>query len=152
MQQCEMPELNASKANPADDELRGLLSKARTIAIVGAKDKPGQPVDDVGRYLISEGYNVIPVHPVRRNVWGLKTYASLADIPEPVDIVDVFRANSYCPEHAKEAAALPHTPSVFWMQLGIGSEEAQKIASGAGMSTVANRCIMVDHRRLIKNG
>lgn len=69
----------------SDERLRAALTEARTIAVIGAKDKPGQAVDEVGRYLIAAGYTVIPVHPVRKNVWGLETYASLGDIKERVD-------------------------------------------------------------------
>jgi len=80
--------------------VRDILSRAVTIAVIGAKDKPG-PADDVGRYLIDRGFRVIPVHPARRDVWGLKTYARLADIEEAVDVVDVFRAAAHCPDHAR---------------------------------------------------
>ncbi len=132
----------------SDDRLRTILTQARTIVIIGAKDKTGQPVDEVGRYLIAAGYTVIPVHPVRKNVWGLTTYTNLADVTTPVDIVDVFRAPEFCPEHAREAAALIHRPALFWMQLGITSTEATRIASKAGMNIIADKCIMVEHRRL----
>ena len=133
----------------SDERLRAALAEAKTIAIVGAKDKPGQAVDDVGRYLIAAGYRVIPVHPVRKNVWGLKTYASLAEVQEQVDIVDVFRAPEFCPGHALEAANMPLTPKLFWMQLGIRSAEASQIVGKAGMAVVDDKCIMVEHRRLL---
>lgn len=128
--------------------LQNILEQARTIAIVGAKDKPGEAVDDVGRYLIKAGYTVIPVHPVRENVWGLPTYKTLADIPCPVDIVDVFRAAEYCEAHAHEAAALPHKPKVFWMQLGIHSDAAKKVAEAAGMTVVSDHCTKIEHRKI----
>lgn len=132
-----------------DDTLRSLLQKARTIAIVGAKDKKGQAVDMVGRYLMDVGYNVIPVHPVRQNVWGLQTYKSLAEVPEPIDIVNLFRASQYCVEHARETLALPTKPILFWMQEGIGSAEAGNILMPANIAVVEDACIMVDHRRLL---
>lgn len=132
-----------------DDTLRLLLQKARTIAIVGAKDKAGQPVDRVGRYLIEVGYKVIPVHPVRRQVWGLEAYASLADIPEPIDIVNLFRAPQYCEGHARETLALSSKPMLFWMQEGIGSAEAGALLMPAKIAVVEDACIMIDHRRLL---
>lgn len=132
----------------SDDRLRSLLEQARTIAIVGAKDKPGQPVDSVGRYLVQAGYKVVPVHPVRKDVWGLPTYQVLSDIPFAVDIVDVFRAPEYCAGHAREALQLSPLPHVFWMQLGITSPEAVQIAGDAGMVVVEDSCLSVTHQRL----
>ena len=128
--------------------LRRLLGDIRTIAIIGAKDAQGQAVDRVGRYLIKVGYDVIPVHPVRKNVWGLTTYASLADIPRPVDLVDVFRAPQYCPDHAREALAMSPRPKVFWMQLGIRSQEAAALLAEQGVIVVEDACLMVDHARV----
>lgn len=132
----------------SDDKLRSLLEQARTIAIVGAKDKPGQPVDSVGRYLMQAGYKIVPVHPVRKDVWGLPTYRVLNDIPFTVDIVDVFRAPEYCAGHAREATHLSPLPQIFWMQLGISSPEALRIASDAGMMVVEDSCLSVMHQRL----
>lgn len=131
-----------------NENLRQLLAETRVIAVVGAKDAPGQAVDRVGRYLIKAGYDVIPVHPVRKNVWGLTTYASLADIPRPVDMVDVFRAPQYCPDHAREALAMSPRPKVFWMQLSIRSEEAAALLAEQGVIVVEDACLMVDHARL----
>ena len=130
------------------ENLRRLLTETRVIAVVGAKDAPGQAVDRVGRYLIKAGYDVIPVHPVRKNVWGLTTYASLADIPRPVDLVDVFRAPQYCPDHAREALAMSPRPKVFWMQLGIRSEEAVALLAEQGVIVVEDACLMVEHARV----
>ncbi|GAB7080798.1 CoA-binding protein [Megalodesulfovibrio paquesii] len=130
-------------------ELAALMRNARTIAVLGAKDKAGAPVDRVGRYLIAAGYTVIPVHPKRSNVWGLPTYPSLAEIPQPVDIVDLFRAPQYCPEHAQEVLALPSKPACFWMQSGIFSPEARQLLDGSGVAVVEDRCLMVDHQQLL---
>lgn len=135
----------------SDMTIRTLLAEARTIAVVGAKDMEGQPVDRVGKYLIKAGYRVIPVHPVRKNVWGLPAYPTLVDVPCPIDIVNVFRAPQFCPGHAREAAALPVTPRLFWMQLGIVSHEAADIAEQANMAVVEDLCIMVEHQRLLRN-
>ncbi len=140
----------------SDKELAALLGKVKTIAVVGAKDKPGQPVDRVGRYLIGAGFRVIPVHPKRTEVWGLKAYPSLNDIPEPVDLVDLFRAADACPAHAEEVLRLSPRPLCFWMQSGIFSPEARRILSGQPGLTpilvVEDRCLMVDHRNLVSTG
>ena len=133
---------------PEQDTIRDLLENAHTIAVVGAKDAPSQPVDGVGRYLIEAGYTVIPVHPVRKNVWGLTTYPSLNDVPHPVDIVNIFRAPQYCPGHAHEVLALAHKPAAFWMQLGINSTEAASLMHQAGILVVQNKCLKVEHFHL----
>ena len=129
-------------------ELKDILEKAKTIAIVGAKDTPGQAVTNVGRYLIDAGYTVIPVHPTRKEVWGLKAYPSLADIPEDIDIVDVFRSSEFCEAHAAEACGLTYTPMLFWLQLGIVNTIAMELAEENGMAAVENACLMVEHCKL----
>ncbi|MFV0421022.1 CoA-binding protein [Oleidesulfovibrio sp.] len=133
-----------------DDTMRDILAKAKTIAIIGAKDKPGQAVDTVGRYMIKAGYTVIPVHPVRQNVWGLTTYASITDIPVAVDIVNLFRASQYCPEHAREVLAMAHRPAAFWMQLGISSPEAGALMAQNNIAVIEDKCIMVEHQRVMR--
>ena len=85
---------------------------------------------------------------MRKGVWGLETYASLADIPHPVDVVNLFRASDSCPEHARETLALPAPPRIFWMQLGIFSFEARTILSKTPTMVVEDLCLMVEHRRL----
>ncbi|WP_291318502.1 CoA-binding protein [Desulfonatronospira sp.] len=132
-----------------DQDIKNLLQQAATIAVVGAKDKPGQPVDTVGRYLIQAGYRVIPVHPKRKSVWGLDTYADLTRIPEPVDIVDLFRASNYCPDHALEVLEMKHVPRAFWMQLGITSAQAAEILQEKPIQVVQDKCILVEHKRLL---
>ena len=131
-----------------DEELKAALAACTSIAIVGAKDKPGSAVDRVGRYMIEAGYTVHPVHPVRTGVWGLTTYKTLGEIPTPVDMVNLFRAAEHCPGHARETLALPALPKVFWMQLGIFSFEARTILSPTPITVVENLCLMVEHRRL----
>ncbi len=135
--------------NPTDSMLRALFPKIRSIAVVGAKDAPGQPVDFVSRYMMQAGYTVIPVHPKRKNVWGLPTYASLAEIPEPVDMVNLFRAPEYCPGHARETLALRERPFIFWMQQGISSPEAASMLENEGIIVVQDACLMVEHRRIM---
>ncbi len=140
---------SADFAMPDDIWLRALLRNAKDIAILGAKDKPGQPVDGVGRYLLRQGYKIWPVHPARATVWGLAAYQDLASLPKPVDIIDVFRAPQHCPEHARQVLALPWRPKVFWMQSGIVSPEARELLEAAGVAVVENACLMVEHARLL---
>ncbi len=137
---------------PEPNEMRALLQNVHKIAIVGAKDSPGQPVDNVGRYLIKAGFEIFPVHPVRQNIWGLPTYKSIGDLPEPVDLVDLFRAAEYCPGHAREVLALKQRPRVFWMQLGITSPEAAKMLEAEGITVIQDACLMVEHRRAFPAG
>jgi Predicted CoA-binding protein len=133
----------------SDTELAALLRQVKTIAIVGAKDKPGQPVDGVGRYLIMAGFAIYPVHPKRTTVWGLPAYPTLADVPVPIDLVDLFRAAEACPDHAREVLALSPRPRAFWMQSGIVSAEARELLKGSGVFVVEDRCLMVDHAQLL---
>ena len=135
---------------PNNDIIRELLRKVRKIAIVGAKDAPGQPVTHVGQYLINAGFEVLPVHPVRQEVWGIPAYKSIGELPCPVDMIDLFRAAEYCPDHAREVLALPWKPLVFWMQLGIFSPEATRLMEGANVTVVQDACLMVEHRRLFE--
>ncbi|MBG0790141.1 MAG: CoA-binding protein [Desulfovibrionaceae bacterium] len=125
-------------------KLAPLMREVKTIAVIGAVDKPGRPVDTVGRALIDMGFTVIPVHPKRRDVWGLTTYPSVTDIPVPVDLVDVFRAPQFCPDHAREVLEMNPLPKVFWMQEGIASPEARAILAESGVTVVEDRCTKVE--------
>lgn len=127
-----------------------LLEKVQCIAIVGAKDVPGQPVDTVGRYLIDAGYTIFPVHPVRKNVWGLRTFKSLAEIPSTIDLVNVFRASVHCAEVARECQRLLALPYVFWMQVGIMNPEVHEIFFGSEIQVVENACLMVEHKKMLE--
>lgn len=129
-------------------ELAPRLAKVKTIAVLGAKDVPGRPVDRVGRYLIAAGFRVLPVHPVRQNVWGLPTFAALDRIAEPVDLVNVFRASQFCPDHARECLSLARLPAIFWMQAKITSTEARDLLEPAEVFVVEDHCLMVEHQRL----
>ncbi len=137
-----------------DVRLKNILSDAKTIAIIGAKDKAGQPVDTVGRYLIAAGYTVFPVHPVRENVWGLPTYKSIAELPSQVDIINLFRASSYCASHAEEVIQYGLKPQCFWMQEGISSPQATTLLSqyaeshGHPLRIVENLCIKIVHQQM----
>ena len=132
----------------ADATLKELLAPGKTIALVGAKDRPGTDVDMVGRFLINAGFRVIPVHPARAEVWGIPARKTLAEIDEPVDLVNLFRAPAACPGHAAEVLALTRRPACFWMQTGIASPEARAMLAPAGVVVVEDRCTMVEYRRL----
>ncbi len=134
-----------------DTRLGDILKNAKSIAIIGAKDKQGQPVDRVGRYLLGVGYTVYPVHPVRENVWGLPTYKSVLDIPDHVDIVNLFRAADFCPQHAEELLERLNRGQAtrcFWMQEGIFSAQAGQILAGHQVDIVENLCIKIVHQQL----
>lgn len=132
----------------ADATLKTVLTPGKTIALVGAKDRPGTEVDMVGRYLIAAGFRVVPVHPTRASVWDLPTCKTLDAVDGPIDIVNLFRAPGHCPDHAAEVLTLAHRPTCFWMQSGIASPGARELLAGSGIEVVEDRCIMVEHRRL----
>ena len=136
------------------NQLRELLGSARRIAIVGAKDNIGAPVDRVGRYLINAGFDVMPIHVVRDTTWGLPTAHNITELPdwgfEP-DIVCLFRNPMYCEGHAREVLQLPKLPKVFWMQEGIRSPEAGKLMAEAGVKVVEDLCLKTVHQELFKD-
>ncbi len=132
-----------------DETIKSLLQDTKNIAIIGAKDREGQPVNMVGRFLIAMGYSVYPVHPMRENVWGLQTYKSILELPEHVDIINVFRAPMHCLAHAQEVLELSLKPKCFWMQLGISSPEAGKLMSAQGIKVIENLCIKTEFERLM---
>ncbi|MDX6442822.1 MAG: uncharacterized protein QOE43_2551 [Gaiellaceae bacterium] len=123
-----------------------ILRAARTIAVVGASPDPSRTSHGVMRYLQSVGYRCIPVNPNADEVLGERCYPSLANLPEPVDLVDVFRRAEYCADVAREAAAI-RAPAL-WLQLGLRSADARHVAEEAGMEYVEDACTAVVHRRL----
>jgi len=125
--------------NPTDDQLRTILSTSRTIAVVGASSNHDRASNGVMKTLMAAGFRVIPVTPRETRILGRTTYPTLADIPEPVDIVDVFRRAEDAPAIADEAAKIG--AKVLWLQLGIVSEEAAARAGAAGLTTVMDVCI-----------
>jgi predicted CoA-binding protein len=123
-----------------------LMRNARTIAVVGVSSLPEKPSHDVTRYLIDAGYTVYLVNPDETEIFGKLVYARLQDVPEPVDIVDIFRRPEHVPpvvEDAIEAGA-----RAVWMQVGIVNEEAAARARAAGLEVVMDRCTKVDHQQL----
>jgi uncharacterized protein len=123
-----------------------ILGEARTIAVVGLSAKRSRPSHGVAEYLQRVGYRIIPVNPNIAEALGEKSYASLDTVPEPVDIVDIFRRAEHVP--AIVEAAIRKGAKTIWMQEGVVHEEAARRAESAGLAVVMDRCILKDHRRL----
>ncbi len=134
------------RTRPPLNELRRIYADTKTIAVVGASPEPAKRAYVVPAYLKEQGYRIIPVNPSHEEVFGEKAYPTLADIPEPVDVVDVFRPADEAPGIAENAAAIG--ADVLWLQVGIVSEEAGEIAAAAGMSFVMDHCIGMMHAKL----
>ena len=130
--------------------ISGILNSVRTIAIVGASANDVRPSWFVTKYLLDKGFSVIPVNPGQagKEILGQRVYARLADIPQPIDMVDIFRASSAVPAVLDEVLALDPLPKVLWMQLGVRNEEAAARAEAAGMKVVMNRCPKIEYGRL----
>lgn len=131
----------------SDAQIRQMLETASTIAIVGLSDKPDRESYRVAEYLQTHGYRIIPVNPTVDTVLGESSYARVADIPETIDIVDVFRKPDAVV--AVVADAIEAGARVVWMQLGVVNQEAAKKAEAAGLQVVMDRCIKIEHRRLL---
>ena len=133
-----------------DSYIRGILNTVKTIAMVGASDKESRPSYFAFKYLHERGYKMIPINPGQagREILGRKVYAKLADVPEPIDMVDIFRASQYALPIVQEALALKPRPQVIWMQLGVRNDEAAKLAEDAGLKVVMNRCPKIEYGRL----
>jgi hypothetical protein len=138
---CELPGHNASS-----EEIRRLLSSARTIAVVGLSGNPARDSHRVAAYLQEHGYRVIPVNPTVDEVLGEKAYPDLASVPVPIDIVDVFRKPRAIAGIVDDAIAVK--AKAIWMQLGLADNTAAEKARAAGLVVVMNKCIMVQHRHL----
>lgn len=135
----------------SQEEIKSVLESYRTVAVVGLSRNPAKASYRVANYLQSVGYRIIPVNPFVDEILGEKSYKSLLDVPEAIEIVDIFRPSEDVPSIVEEAIKLKNrlgTPKVIWMQLGIVNEEAARRAKAAGFKVVMNRCMMVEHRRL----
>ena len=130
----------------ASERLR-ILNENKTIAMVGLSSDPMRPSHFAAIYMQSEGYKIVPINPryAGQKILGETVYSSLSDIPFPVDIVDVFRKPEECPDLAREAIKIG--ARVFWVQLGIESDEAGRIAREGGLDFVQNRCVKIEHAR-----
>jgi predicted CoA-binding protein len=133
-----------------DSYIRGILNTVKTVAMVGISPKDVRPSYFAFKYLLERGYRMIPVNPgqVGGDILGQPVYAKLADIPEPVDMVDVFRAPQFVPAIVAEALALKPRPQVIWMQLGIRNDEAARLAEANGLKVVMDRCPKIEYGRL----
>lgn len=130
--------------------LSGILRVTKTIALVGASPNSARPSYGVMRFLLSKGYRVIPVNPGQagKEILGQITYATLADIPVPIDMVDVFRASEYLHEVVGDAIALDPRPKVIWSQLSVRDDLAAREAEAAGIKVVMDRCPAIEMPRL----
>jgi predicted CoA-binding protein len=133
-----------------DNYIRGILNTVKTIAMVGFSPKDNRPSYFVFKYLLERGYRVIPINPghAGKDVLGQKAYAKLADVPEPIDMVEIFRASEYALPIVQDALTLKPKPQVIWMQLTIRNDEAAKLAEDAGLKVVMNRCPKIEYGRL----
>jgi predicted CoA-binding protein len=133
-----------------DSYIRGILNTVKTIAMVGASAKDNRPSYFAFKYLLERGYNMIPINPglAGKDLLGKPIYAKLADVPEPIDMVDIFRAAPFALPIVQEALALKPKPNVIWMQLSVRNDEAAALAEANGMKVVMNRCPKIEYGRL----
>lgn len=132
-----------------NEQMYNVLSRAKTIAVVGHSDKPHRTSYQIASYLRRVGYTVIPVNPAVTEIEGLQSYASLAEVPMQIDIVNVFRRAEYLPEIMQEAADLSQHPMAIWGQLGVEHPTAGELAKEADILLVMNKCIKVERERLL---
>jgi predicted CoA-binding protein len=133
-----------------DDYIRGILNTVKSIALVGISPKDNRPSYFAFKYLLERGYRMIPVNPGQagKDILGQRVHARLGDIPEPVDMVDVFRASQHAPAVVAEALKLQPRPAVIWMQLGVRNDAAAAAAEAAGLKVVMDRCPKIEYGRL----
>ena len=135
--------------NPTGEEIKGLLEGSRNIAVVGLSDNPYRTSHAIARFLQDAGYRIFPVNPnLRGPVLGEVPYATVGEIPERVDIVDVFRRSELTPPVARDAATAG--AKALWLQLGVYNEEAARHAQEHGLTVIMDRCIKVDHAALVR--
>ena len=139
----------------SQNEIKEILTKYKTVAVVGLSREPGKDSHRVSAYLKQHGFHIIPVNPFADEVLGEKSYKSLLDIPpeiqKTIEIVDVFRPSKDVPPIVEQAIKLKAAygkPNVVWMQLGIVNEHAAEAAMKAGLTVVMDKCMMIEHRRL----
>jgi predicted CoA-binding protein len=133
---------------PSDQQIKDLLSRAHTIAVVGLSSSRVRASYGVSQYMQSAGYRIIPVNPNEQQVLGEKAYARLEDIPEKIDVVDVFRRSEFVPEVVD--AAIRMGARAIWMQEGVADEAAAQRARAAGLFVIMDSCILKEHRRLLR--
>jgi predicted CoA-binding protein len=139
----------------SEEEIKSILTNYKTVAVVGLSRNPAKDSHRVAKYLQSAGYRVIPVNPFADEILGEKSYKNLLNVPETIEIVDIFRPSEDVPPIVEEAIRLKNkigTPKVVWMQLGIVNKKAAKRAREAGLTVVMDQCIMVEDRLLRRKG
>ena len=134
----------------SDAYIRGILNSVKSIAMVGASAKENRPSYFAFKYLLEHGYTMIPVNPSHdgQELLGRRVYARLADVTEPIDMVDIFRSSRHALPIVQEALALKRRPQVIWMQLGVRNDEAAALAEANGLKVVMNRCPKIEYGRL----
>lgn len=135
---------------PSREEIKKILEQSTTVAVVGLSDDPSKTSHMVSEAMQKKGYKIIPVNPNATSILGETSYASLKDVPVPIDIVNVFRRPEHTPPIAEEAVTVG--AKVLWLQLGILNEEAATIASDGGLQVIMDRCIKVEDSILLPNG
>ncbi len=135
--------------NPSDDEIRDLLLRTRTIAVLGLSPRPDRASHAIASFLIEAGYEVYGVRPGCNEILGRPCYGSLKDVPTEIDLVDVFRRSEFVPGHVEECLA--SGAKSLWLQLGVIHEPSARKAREAGLVVVMDRCILVEHRRLFRS-
>jgi uncharacterized protein len=141
-----MPECEFPKENATAEEIADILRATKIIAVVGLSPKPERPSNSVSAYMKDQGYVIIPVNPGHKEILGEKAYAGLAEIPGPVDMVNIFRETSAVPDIVDQAIA--KKAKVVWMQEGIVHNAAAEKARAAGLKVVMNKCLYKEHVRL----
>ena len=132
--------------NPSDDTIKAVLAAPQTVAVVGCSPDPERDSHRIAKLLKARGHRVIPVNPGHQTILGETCYASLRDIPEPVDMVDIFRRSEHVAAIVDEA--IEAGAKVVWMQLGVIDERAAAKAQSAGLTVVMDRCPAIEYRRL----
>jgi predicted CoA-binding protein len=137
-------------ASYSDSYIRGILNSVKSIAMVGASERENRPSYFAFKYLLERGYTMIPVNPGQagETILGRRVNARLADVSEPIDMVDIFRNSRYALAIVEEALALKPRPQVIWMQLGVRNDEAAELAEANGLKVVMNRCPKIEYGRL----
>jgi uncharacterized protein len=144
---CPLPDRQTTSGFAATDaELRKILQQYRRIAVVGLSGNPDRPSHFVSVYMVQHGYDITPVNPKETEILGRKSYLSLKEVPQPLEIVDIFRDPAAVPGIVEEA--IECGAKVIWMQLGVIHEAAARRARDAGLMVVMNRCIKIDHAKL----
>ncbi len=133
--------------NPDDETVRRLLERVRRIAVVGLSPKPHRASHGVARYLLERGYEIVPVYPREDQILGQRVYRRVQDVPGTVDLVDVFRRSEELPEAIDDVLAA--RAGALWLQIGCIDETGARRARDAGLTVVMDRCLMVDHARLL---